>query len=157
MNTPKLKALKSCFTWNLLVKMLIVFVCARKHTHWQSITHTLAFHKLYANSQTDLVINPIFPIVVCWWQTPNQLFHKILCDKMWQTIVVLCLYITLILFLSLSASPSLHPHSPTTGDGLSTDRGEHTHTHTQSCGRLCGSYQGAKLCGHILHMCVFPC
>lgn len=62
--------------------------------------------------KTDLVINPIFPIIVCWWQTLNQLFYKILSDKMWQTIVVLCLHIALILFLffCLSIPPYALPN-----------------------------------------------
>lgn len=50
-------------------------VCRNTHQHLKSITHTWALLELRANSQTDLVINPIFPIIVCWWQTPNQLFH----------------------------------------------------------------------------------
>lgn len=137
-----------------LVKMLISLSRACKHTSFYKVSRAL---KLWANSQTDSVINPVFPcIVVCWWQTPNQLFHKILSDKMWQTIVVLCLHITLILFLSPSASPSLHPHSLTAGKGLSTDRGERPLRHTQLRSALW--LRPAWLsCVATFYMCVYVC
>lgn len=55
---------------------------------------------------------------------------------MWQTIVGLCLHITLILFLCLSSAPSLHPVSQTRGKGLNADRYEHTHMYTESMQRV---------------------
>lgn len=109
---------------------------SRSHMHIETLS------KL----QTDWVINPVFPIAVCWWQTPNQLFYEILSDKMWQTIVVLCLHITLILFPS--ASPSLHSsiHTPSLRGRASVLTAVAVHTvmvrSVAPSGRV-------ELCGHI--------